>query len=483
MKYNNILLLSPRLSKGRHRLSIHPLAGLGYIAESLLHSGIKVRVIDMNLGYSLKDVLRCVDECSPDLIGFSVMTFGYRQVYSLAKIIKELFPHITIACGGPHVSMLRKQILLDSAHIDYGFILEGDRSFVSLCKGEEPQHVPGVLYRKNGEVLASRSNDFVSNLDTLAFPRYESFELSRYPTRQIGIVTSRGCPYGCIYCPVASAIGRKFRQRSARSVVEEIEYWYMRGYREILILDDNFTFSRKRTEEICDLLGSRALKDIQLKCPNGIRADKVDYALLKQMRSTGFNMIAFGVEAGTDKVLKNIKKDESIAQIEQSISDACRLGFEVDLFFLVGSPGEAPEDLDASFSLALRYPIRNANFYNIVPFPTTELFDWLKDNEYFLHPLEYILNNSSHFINEPCFFTPEMSEEERRKAFRKARNVSKKVKARYFQQRIPGPLFIRKTISIVYAYLSIEKMINNNALLLKLKEKFKRHLSKKGLHS
>lgn len=474
MKLKNILLISPRFYKGRHRLSLHPLAGLGYIAEALSRAGLNVETFDMNLKYGDKELKKKISDYRPNAVGVSIMTYGHKDVYAMIKTIKEAHPAIKIIAGGPHISMLREKVLEECPCIDYGIVLEGDVSIVRLCEGSELKKIEGLIYREGDKVVINDPADFISDLDSIPFPRYESFELSKYPTRQIGIVTSRGCPYDCIYCPVTSSIGKRFRQRNARNVVDEIGYWYERGYREMLIVDDNFTLSRGRVEEICELLCEKDLKGINLQCPNGIRADRVDYGLLKAMKRAGFTTIAFGVEAAENRVLKNIKKGEDIEIIEKGIRDGCDLGFDIDLFFLIGSPGETIKDVESSFKLAMRYPVRSANFYNIIPFPTTELFRWIEENGYFLHSREHVLDNASHYINEPSFFTPEMSADDRKLYFRKAAGVSKVIRRRHIERKIKGPELFRRFFSWFYTCRYIEGFLLTNRILVTLKEMIKK---------
>ncbi|MFH1846634.1 MAG: radical SAM protein [Candidatus Omnitrophota bacterium] len=474
MRFNRILLVFPRFSKGRYQLSIHPPSGLGYVAEALKCSGKVVSVFDMNLQYNYKDLEKRIADFKPDLIGFSVMTFGYKETYSFIHRVKTEHGGIKIVAGGPHISTLRKKVLHECVDIDYGIIMEGDRSIVQLCGGEDLQNIKGFMYRRDRDVVVNPFETFIKNLDSLSFPKYESFELSKYPTRQIGVVTSRGCPYECIYCPVIAAIGKEFRQRSAHSVVEEIVYWYDKGYRDILLLDDNFTLSRERVEDICDLLFQKKMENIRLKCPNGIRADRVDYKLLKRMKEIGFDMIAFGVEAAADHVLKNIKKGESFATIEESVKNACRLGFDVDLFFLIGSPGETVGDVEKSFSFALRYPVRSAKFYNIIPFPTTELYQWIKEKKLFLHPEEHILNNASHFINEPCFYTPEMSVRERKRMFLMGQKVTRKIRRKHIERNINIPRVLRPLASRILVSSFVDDVLVQNRGIAKTKEKLKK---------
>lgn len=474
MKYNKILLISPRFQKGKFCLSIFPLAGLGYVAESLQSKGFAVSVFDMNLQYDYKDLLHKISDFKPDIIGFTVMTFGHRDVYAVIEKIKESHPEIKIVAGGPHISTLREKVLRDCPSIDYGIVLEGDLSLAELCDGKDQKSIQGLIYRENGGISVNVYENFIEDLDKISFPKYEAFELEKYPTRQIGIVTSRGCPYSCIYCPVIAAIGKKFRRRSAENIINEIDYWYHKGYREILFLDDNFTLSRERVKQICEMISKKKYRDVRFKCPNGIRADRVDYEILRSMKDVGFDMVAFGVESSSDKVLKNIKKGENIATVEKSIKNACDLGFDVDLFFLIGSPGETIDDMETSFSLAMRYPVRNAHFYNIIPFPATELFDWIKEKGYFVRPPETILNNASHFINEPSFYTPEMPVEERKEAFKRGQLVSRNIRRKFLERKIQGPLLFRKIFSWIYTTSFINRMLFSSGLFIRAKEKLKK---------
>lgn len=473
MRYRRILLISPRFFKGKHCLAIHPLSGLGYIAQALHGAGAAVYVFDMNLQYTFKELCALIESFKPDLIGFTIMTFGHQEQCAVINQLKTKYPDIKIVAGGPHISTMRDGALQRCPGIDFGIILEGDRSIVSLCRGDQEFAIQGLIYRNADAIYVNAPTQFIMDLDSVVFPRYEAFELGKYPTRQLGIVTSRGCPYSCIYCPVIAAIGKQFRQRSAQSVVDEIEYWYKKGYREILVLDDNFTLFRLRVQEVCDMLGKKNLAGLRLKCPNGIRADRVDLNLMKDMRRVGFDMIAFGVEAANNSVLKNIKKGEDIETIERSIRDACSLGFDVDLFFLIGSPGERYEDVEASFALSLRYPVRSSKFYNIIPFPSTELFDWIQKKGYFLRPPEEIMNNASHFINEPCFYTPEMSAIERKRAFEKGEQVSRLIRRRFIERKIKAPELFKRTFSWFYTEPAVEKAFLTHPVFVKTKETLK----------
>jgi radical SAM superfamily enzyme YgiQ (UPF0313 family) len=168
---------------------------------------------------------------------------------------------------------------------------------------------------------------------------------------------------------------------------------------------------------------------------HGIRADKVDKRLLQRMKAVGFVHLSFGVEAASNSVLQNLKKGEDIVNIEKAIKLACELGFSVDLFFLVGSPTETWQDIEDSVKLAFKYPIANVKFFNIIPYPHTELYDWLVKNNYLVYSPEYYLNNISPDDDKPLFFTPELSISDRKKALHYTRSVTKIIKMRKYRKK------------------------------------------------
>jgi len=221
---------------------------------------------------------------------------------------------------------------------------------------------------------------------------------------------------------------KKFRARSAANVVDEIEYWCARGTRHFVVDDDNFTLVKERVYEICDEIERRGLKDLFIRCANGIRADRVDRHLLTRMKEVGVREVGFGADGGNNRVLLDIvHKGETIETIEQAIQDAIDVGLEVRLFIIVGHPGETLSDIEDSFALAQRYPIILLHLNNPIPYPGTELFEWVRTHDCFLMPPEEYLNNLTDSDNEPVFETPELPADLRMEILRQAREIERSV--------------------------------------------------------
>lgn len=471
-RYSKVLLVFPDY-KGGHYGALRPPAGLGYIAETLKTANIDYDIVDMAAGYSTSDLKKKITAFDPDLVGISLMTLMYKRSYEIIDFIKQCNPSLHIIAGGPHISTLRKKVLQDCPSLDYGAVLEGEELILELCRGNELDSIKGLIYR-DSEIVFTGERPFINNLDDIPFPRYDKFPLSKYVTEEIGIASSRGCPYRCIYCPVSSVIGRKWRKRGADSIVDEISYWYKKGYKQFSILDDNFTFDNKRVVEICEKIKSKDFKGLELNCNNGIRADRTNYEILKIMKEAGFEYLAFGVEGGNDKILKNINKGVTMEALETAIRNSIELGYRVTLFFIVGSPGETMDDINDSIRLALKYPVFDVRFYNLIPFPQTKLYDWVESNNYFIMQPDHYLNTLSHWDNTPVFETPDLNKHEREEALKAVRKVRKTVRAASMKRALSSKLGLFSSL-IANIYVTDwmqEKLMKSSTLRRNLKRVF-----------
>ncbi len=417
-----VLLVNADYPKSHYDfLSLH--TGLGYISEFLEKSGIEYEIYNPALDGGYRALRKKILHFGPHLIGYSMMSLSYSHNYEIISKIKYEFPSIMIVAGGPHISTFKKDALMNCEAIDIGVMMEGEETLVEIARGKPLDEIAGIIYRdEKRKIIEAEPRALIEDLDRISFPKYRKFGIHNYP-KIIPIVTSRGCPYQCIFCPIASVMGARFRARGAPNVVDEIEFWHNKGFKDFSIADDVFNFKKERVYSICDEIEKRRLSGLRIRCSNGIRADRVDTRLLKRMKEVGFYYLAFGVESASNKVLQTLKKGERMERIEESVREACRLGFGVELFFLIGSPGETWTDVQESIRFALRYPIHKAQFYNLIPFPNTELYRWLEEKDYFLVPHPEHLNEIMHHVNRPIFTTPEMPLRERKKAFRYADKI------------------------------------------------------------
>ena len=463
MRFQKVLLITPPIKTELG--PVRPNIGLGYLAQTLLENNIRYDVLDMLLGYSLRDLKAKVDIFKPDLLGMNLFSNKYKIAYETIENIKKYWPSMHVVVGGPHVSCLRSKVLEECTAIDYGIILEGENALLELCIGEDVKKIKNLIYRDGDKIVFNETREFVDDLDLIPFPTYTGFKIDKY-IEEKSLVSSRGCPYNCTYCAVGTVIGKKVRVRSPKNVVDEIEYWYKKGYRQFSFQDDNFTFYKERVIEICDEIERRGFKDLFLRCA-GARADKLDFNLLKRMKDVGFKTIAIGVEAGNDRILKVLKKGEKFEAIDKAVKLSCEMGFDVYLNFLAGSPYETLSDIKDSIDFALKYPIFYAEWSNIIPYPNTELYDWLCKKGYLLKKPEEYLNDNSTTSNVPIFETPELPYKVRVKILTSLKKVRKKILRRGLTRRLEQrriPWGIRHCIGYLTSLDILSKYLFQNFL-------------------
>ncbi len=424
MRFKKVLLVSPPSLSRYGGLRVP--AGIGHVAQALFDHSIDYKYIDMRIGNNFKYFIKTTLDFKPDLIGISMVTQGYKKTYHMITQIKELLPDSKIVVGGHHMTILRENVLHDCVEIDFGVVGDGEDIIVELCQNNKAiQDIKGLVYRKDNQVIFSGPRPIVKDLNQYAFPRYEKFNLNDY-SKQIPIHSSRGCVGQCTFCP-NKLIGQKFRIKSVDYFVDEIEYWYGKGYKQFAIDDDNFTLIRKRVFDFCDEIERRGLKNLFIRCSNGIRADRVDRQLLERMMEIGVREVGFGVDGGNNKILNSLKKGETIETIEKAIKDACDIGLDVKIFIIVGTPHETRADIEDSITLAKKYPVARVNFNNAIPYPGTEMFEYVKDHSLFTVPPDIYLNEVTEEKPIPVFETPELSKEERLELLKKCHRVEKEV--------------------------------------------------------
>lgn len=437
--------------------------------------GIEYDVLDMSLGYSYQKLKGKINSFRPDLIGASLYTFQYERAYHFFDNIKRDFPEIKTVAGGPHASILKEKILTEALSLDFAVIGEGEETLFDLCQGKPLETIPGLAFRDKGQAVYNGPRPFIKELDQLPFPTYDKFELDKYLEKRIPLISSRGCPHCCIFCSVPKICGQQVRFRTPDNVFKEIKYWVERGTYTFPIMDDNFVLRKARVYQICDLVLLNIHRTVNFFCPNGVRADCIDKPLLEKMKQAGFTELAFGVEVGNNRMLKLIKKHETIEQIDQAVRDSVELGYHITLFFIIGFPEETFADFMDCVKLALKYPIFTAKFFNLVPYPGTELYNYVKKNNLFLIPPEEYFNKATHFLNVPVFTTREMSTEKRMLAFKIGAQTEVRVVRNFLRNKYSKV----PPLKFILSFMPLKFILNlywNNRLFRKMVSRIRYYL-------
>lgn len=405
--------------------------GLGYLVRSLEINGIGSDVVDLNV-YSVDYLFSKLRDVCPAFLGISMMSYRCKITYDLLYDMKAIFPKMHIIAGGPHVTANRQKVLKECTAIDIGVVGEGELALIELINGASPASVLGTLYREGDDVKFAGERKFILDLDEVPFPTYRGFKLEMYGER-MQLASSRGCPYRCIYCGAPKILGKKWRKRTAQGMLAEFDYWYDRCWRSFYFNDSNFAIDKKRVKTFCEEIIKR---DINVSfVADGVRADHVDYELLKLMQRAGFTSITFGVESGSNSVLRNLKKGETCEQIESAIAAATNLDFNVTLFFLIGSPGESEEDVKKSFTLALKYNLANVYFFNLTPLPGTEFYDWAVEHGFLDGGNNFYPEDNFGFSSKALFQTDAMTLDQITGCLKKARHIERQVRAIFYLQK------------------------------------------------
>lgn len=431
-------------------LPSHPHVGIAYLIAVLKKDGYLVDVFDYGLDGSDENLFLKIRGFAPDIIGITGFSYEYGYLEEIIEKLKKKFK-IPLIVGGPHVSATGTEILTSTA-ADFGFYGEAEEAFLLFLKElgkKEPDFakIPGLIWRKNRRVIKNSPPIFIKDLDKLPFPDYEAFKLEEYPCfkgKLLPILTSRGCPYGCNYCSVRLSMGYRFRPRSPENVISEIKHWNKKGFDSFDINDDCFTLDLKRAEEICNLIIKNKLR-IKFQLYNGIRVDRITPELLAKLKKAGCFFVAFGCEAGNEETLKSIKKNITLDQVRKAVDWANQVGIKNAVNFIIGHKDETFEKALDSLNFAESLPTNFVNFYNLVPYPGTEVYQWATKNAHFLVSKENFLKNISYRDNIPIFETKKFTKEQREEVMKIGFDLYERKLLEFRLGKILGLLIFRLT--------------------------------------
>jgi len=360
-----------------------PPLSLAYLAAGLLEHGIEVKVLDLLTSKpSAAKVRRELEGYQPHVVGTTAATMTFPAAARLLKVCKQFDPAITTIIGGPHVSYAWEDTFRRAPWIDVVAIGEGDATVVELVSalrsGGDLREVAGIAICQDGRVLRTAARPLVQQLDDLPMPARHLMPLSRYKALGLAcsIISSRGCPYRCIFCSAPNMFGRKVRFREPQRVVDEIESIHRDlGFETVNIVDDTFTASRRHTEALCRELIRRRLP---IKWNAYSRVDTLTRELLELMREAGCTFLVFGIESGSQKIMDTIKKGITPDKVRTAARLTSEVGIDSFASFILGLPGETADTVQESVQLAREifegYGVQYG-FHFLAPFPGTEVYE------------------------------------------------------------------------------------------------------------
>jgi len=374
--------------------------GLCYLGGVLLNAGYEVEIYDPHIeiyenfqnSRQLKDLINEKIRTSDfDVLGVSApYIYTYEWAHYIASKSKEKNKDIPVVIGNGYPSLLPDKALSDK-NIDYIIIGEAEISFPKLLKcfdsAEEPdlEGIDGIGYKKSGRITIEPKRTFITEVDSLPLPAWHLVNvekyMSYYKTRRLTMVSSRGCPYSCTFCNSYLSWGRKFRKRSAESVLREIEYLIDNfKIRDIFFVDDNMTLDKERFMKIAEGIKE---KNISWDICN-VSSFGTDEEMLAAIKDSGGHQISISVESAAPKILKAMRKPVDLEKTKILV-DACKkLGLKCRLNYIIGLPYETKEDVYETLKYSEEVRC-DWNMYSIlVPYPGTDVYKYCVEKKYFI---------------------------------------------------------------------------------------------------
>ena len=385
------------------------------------------------VGLSNETIAQRLSDWNPNVVIIEIPFSGWSiTAFEVASIVKKVNIDITVILFGLHPSSRPEDCLKNSA-VDFVVIGEPEVTISELIEALEKkktdyEEINGLGFKKDGKTVLTSKRSYIENLDALPLPARHLLPMKVYtqavkqnPLRgEINkpytiVITSRGCPYNCVFCTHSIVWGKKWRPRSPKNVVDEVEHVIKTyGIKQIDFADDNMTFDVQRMEQICDLIIEKGLR-FEWFTPNGIRADTLNEVLLLKMKKSGCKKIRVAPESGVQRVVNKIaNKNLDLKKVEEAIVTAKKVGIKVGVFFVMGLIGETKADIEETIRYA--YKLRSLGAESFVfsiamPLYGTKFFEQAKAGGYIKEGFcDYALAATEPLVETPEFTAAELSE-------------------------------------------------------------------------
>ena len=384
------------LARFKEKRKEFPPFGVLYLAAVLEKEGYNVVIFKIN------PEQESFDFRGFDIVGFSTPSSATYNLTKKARFSSIYSEGVTIAVGGIHAGFYPEMTIrnLEADVLAIGSAEDTIIEIVQAHVSKDFSKIKGICYRRGESVLFTDKREIRRSIDMLPMPSRHLLDISdlvmsnrlaRTDTRMTHIMLSRGCPFSCHFCAVMQ---KKIQHRSGQNIKAElIHLMDLYGIEGFAIVDDNFVVNKKMVLEACS-----AILDLNLKWSALSRVDTVDYELLQVMHDAGCIEIKFGVESGSERMLKAMGKNVSRNQIKKAIALANAVGIRVKVFLVHGFPGENLESTKETMSLLheLKGMIDRVSLFRFVPLPGSYVFR--NPDEFDLHLPEDISDWSSFHI-------------------------------------------------------------------------------------
>ncbi len=363
------VLLISHPQKKIHKPDFPP-TGISYLGAVAHETGHETLLLDGGL-IRIPEIVRKAKKFQPSFIGVTCWTIDRGIVWELCEALRQEIPEIFLCIGGPHATIFPEHIF-KKTHASAVIIGEGEATFKELLcaldSGGDLRTIGGMVLRnEDGTVYYTGMRGSIEDLDLISKPFYEGFEnfkFSNYagfaslPRPTASIISSRGCVFNCTYCATVAFWGNRWRYRTYENVMEEMS-WVIEqiGVKSIYFFDDNFPVNKKRVIAICEEIINKRW-NIEWACCAHVAM--VNKEVLQIMKESGCVSIDFGVESGSDKILNNIRKKQTRADIEKTFTLAHEVGIKPRAYLMVGNMGEDERTIDETIEMITKIKPRSS---------------------------------------------------------------------------------------------------------------------------
>jgi magnesium-protoporphyrin IX monomethyl ester (oxidative) cyclase len=405
-----MLIFPPVVFSQESPKQIMPPLGISYLA-ACLRDDYEVKLLDAavegyqtevrldngsySYGLSFEQIKNKVNEFQPDVVGITCLySSQFYNVWKICSDVKSLSKDIITIIGGTHPTFLPEQCM-GKGNIDFITLGESEESFARILKaistGQDYSRLDGIAFWQENNMVVNPKTSWIENVDDIPFPARDMLMLDKYfkinlpmglvskQNPAINMITSRGCPFKCVFCSSCNFWGRKYRPRSVKNVIAEMRLLKEMGIREIKFFDDNLTLDKQRAKQLFQAMVDESF-DFTWNTPNGIAAQTLDEEMIFLMKQSGCYEITLAVESGDQQILNQVlKKPTDLGQI-QNISKIIKdYGIDTYGFFIIGFPQETKSQIYNTLKFMDKLALDRVSLFIANPLPGTEIYEYCKN--------------------------------------------------------------------------------------------------------
>lgn len=374
-KDSHICLINPPCPWLINDRAHHPMSVL-VLAGHLRAEGVQTQILDLA---SKSHTLTEIPEA--DIYGVTAVTAQIPIATEIAERLAEEQPRALRILGGIHATVLPEEVL-ETTKFQIAVIGEGELTLAELATGTPTEEVSGIAYRRDGDgkIVNNGPRPLIDDLDALAMPAFDMIDMASYKPAglegAITIMTSRGCPFDCLFCVAVPRKMRKYRQRSLQKVIEEIETVRSQyGINVFSFQDELFSLNKQRFLAFCE-----AFEALGLRWRFMTRVDTIDRTMIRRAIEAGCFEMCIGIESGSQKILDMLNKQTQVEDNARVLDLARQEGLATMAYLITASPGEDEKTIDETIEFLREHPADEYGCMLYTPFPGTAV--WREPEKY-----------------------------------------------------------------------------------------------------